>query len=62
MTDKVSLTNQAKILAARAKAFPENPGIMDAGKAVAMVKDMAATMLQMAEKLDAITPYLDEVE
>ena len=56
-----TLTERARDLVKRAEAVKKAPVLSRPAEALALAEDMGALLVKMAERLDALTPYADEV-
>lgn len=58
--DKKSLTEQAQELRGKAEAISGAPILTKMGLVAEMVGPIGAFLVELAAKVDAITPYLDD--
>lgn len=57
-----TLRDEAKMLAARAHDVKAAPLFERAALASDLVEDVAAFLVRLSERVDAVTPYVDEIE
>ncbi|PJE25773.1 hypothetical protein SAMN06297129_2437 [Pseudooceanicola antarcticus] len=62
MNEPTGLAQQARALAKSAQEVKSAPFLVRAEMASALVDRMAEFLVEMAERVDRITPYLDERE
>ena len=57
-----TLRDEAKMLAARAQDLKSAPMMQRPALASDLVEDVAGFLVRLSEQVDAVTPYVDEIE